>query len=83
MFGMIIAIMEVQSRAKISSNNAITVGGLAQTYNNAQVQGIAIVYDTNTNKFVAFYKHNTSKTWIAQIVSVSGYQQTSLTAVVF
>ena len=28
---------------------------------------------------MAFYKHNTSKTWIAQIVSVSGYQQTSLT----
>ena len=67
------------SRAKISSNNAITVGGLPQTYNNAQVQGNAIVYDTNANKFVSFYKHNTSKTWIAQIVSVSGYQQTSLT----
>ena len=67
------------ARAKISSNNNVTVGNLASTYQSGNVQGNGIVYDTNANKFVPFFKHNTSKTWHAQILSVSGYQQTSLT----
>jgi len=64
-------------RVKVSSS-AVTKGSIVTTQSGGVSAGRAITYDTNANKFVAFYKSTTSNNWIAQVVAVSGYQSTAL-----